>query len=230
MQLAPPPLPKVSSDGDITAVVHNLVHDEGTAAHPHVRQLIELGRHIPREIAADTLHFLSLLHGRKPSIFEIVFTGHHAGAGAEWIKDVSACFTSDRTLLAQLVVAAGPPPSLSRQMQTEEVAGAMRRALLTLARSDREGCALGTANALARDWPATEKLIQALSKALGIDTVIRHYRWPDQAALDAALLRVANQPFVERAINFGARTLISQNRAFWDLLEARAQQIAKQQG
>jgi len=227
MQLAPPPLPKVDNDSDSVAIVQNLVRDLGTAAHPHANRLIELGRQIPREIAADSLHFLSLLHGRKPSIFDIVYTGHHAGAGAGWVKDVAACFSSTRTFLAQLVVAAGPPPSLFRQMQTEEVAGAMRRALLTLARSDREGCALGAANTLARDWIATERVIQALSKALGIESMVRHYRWPDQAVLDEALHKIADQPLIHRAVTFGARTLISQNRAFWDMLEARAQEIAK---
>lgn len=215
-----------AEDTDSVRAIADLVQGTGTACHPHALRLIEMGRHAPREIVADTLHFLGLIHGRKPSLFEVIAEAPLNRKLPDWIRDAAVAAAGDRALLGQMVVAAGPVPSLGRQIQAEEAAGGTRRAFLTLARSDRFGCALGAGAALALDWPAVQQVTQALARALRIESTRRP--WPTQDSILASLGNLAEgDARVSRALLFGARTLVSQNRTFWDLLETRAQEIVK---
>jgi len=89
-----------------------------------------------------------------------------------------------------------------------------------LAQSDRRGCAMGAALALAIDWLA----VAACSIPPPCASASNR---PLQAATKAATLEVAAgiaiDNTVSRAVQFGARQLLSQHRGLWDLLKSRAE-------
>src|SRR3546814_15231049 len=85
---------------------------------------------------ADTLHHLSLLHGNRPSVFEVVAQSALVPA-PEWLNAAMRAFAGERDLMSRLMVAAGPPPSRLGQTSVQETVSATRTALLTLAGSDR---------------------------------------------------------------------------------------------
>ena len=60
----------------------------------------------------------------------------------------------DLLTLARLVVAAGPMPSTPNHAEAESAINTQRHALDMLSQSDRNGCAIGAAFALALDWAA----------------------------------------------------------------------------
>src|SRR3546814_9596120 len=96
---------------------------------------------------ADTRHHLSLLHANRPSVFEVVAQSALVPA-PEWLNAAMLAFAGERDLMSRLMVAAGPPPSRLGQTSVQETVSATRTALLTLAGSDRLGCAIGAAAAL----------------------------------------------------------------------------------
>src|SRR3546814_15565392 len=64
---------------------------------------------------ADTLHHLSLLHGNRPSVFEVVAQSALVPA-PEWLNAAMRAFAGERDLMSRLMVAAGPPPSRDRKI------------------------------------------------------------------------------------------------------------------
>src|SRR3546814_1308085 len=67
------------------------------------------------------------------------------------------------------MVAAGPPPSRLGQTSVQETVSATRTALLTLAGSDRLGCAIGAAAALLLDWDGVSEALAGIAQRLGAD-------------------------------------------------------------
>src|SRR3546814_2885525 len=72
------------------------------------------------------------------------------------------------------MVAAGPPPSRLGQTSVQETVSATRTALLTLAGSDRLGCAIGAAAALLLDWDGVSEALAGIAQRLGADAGQRH--------------------------------------------------------
>src|SRR3546814_9917286 len=68
---------------------------------------------------ADTLHHLSLLHGNRPSVFEVVAQSALVPA-PEWLNAAMRAFAGERDLMSRLMVAAGPPPSRLGQTSVQE--------------------------------------------------------------------------------------------------------------
>ncbi len=89
-----------------------------------------------------------------------------------------------------------------------------------LARSDRNGCALGAAMALALDWRAARAVIDAAAQRFGVPLTPPALPSPRQTL---ALADAADSPGVERAMVFGAQQLLVQHRGLWSLLEARSE-------
>lgn len=170
--------------------------------HPHAARVAAVAADHPARVEA--VHFFALLHAERPS---------PAGAAAaadphRWVARFAEQFEEDRRWLARAAVA-GAAPSRTDLTRHELLVRGQREALLTLARSDRVGCALGAVAALAADWPAVRA-------ALSHEPV----RAIDPQAVDA-VEAAAMSPAARRAIGFGMAQMLAVHRTLWDLLEAR---------
>lgn len=191
-------------------LVIRLAATDGIAAHPHLLRLSKRGTSA-RDLS-DAVHSLCSLHGHHPDLVEIA-----AGLlpPSAWLDQATSSFAAERMALAKLVAAAGPLPSTPGQAETESAMTMARHALEMLARSERKGVSMGAVAALVIDWaavrPVLDNAADRWSVALSASTL------PDATA-DA----LAVHDGVERAVGFGAQQLFAQDRALWDLLEARA--------
>ena len=97
---------------------------------------------------------------------------------------------------------------------------AQRHALETLATSERQGCALGAATALVKDWSVIRQILDRAAARAGIDH--RLPALPEASSIAQVADSVADNIAASRALTFGAEQLLLQHRALFDLLEARA--------
>ena len=111
-------------------------------------------------------------------------------------------------------------PSTPGQAASEAAVAAQRHALDMLAQSDRNGCADGTAIALALDWPGIRSVLDLLAGRLGIDPPASQL--PPAFETATMIDALAGTLSVERAMVFGAQQMLAQHRGLIDLLEARA--------
>jgi hypothetical protein len=96
-----------------------------------------------------------------------------------------------------------------------------RHAIEMLAQSERRGCALGAALALALDWRSVRSVLDAAAIRFGVDRP--EYRLDEPGAVRSLADGAAQEPAVERALLFGADQVLIQHYRLWDLLEARQQ-------
>jgi hypothetical protein len=210
---------RTEQGSDLTRAIDALVTAEGAAAHPYVlsRKLVE-GREATRNLA-DTVHFFGLLHGRQPGLMD------HAAARAvqaeerHWVESAINAFARERAYLSALSSAAGPMPSTAGQQQCEQTVLAQGHAIDMLGRSERAGCALGAAIALALDWRAIRSVLDAAAARL--DVPARPASLPDLHETVALLDKLSGSRSSERAMLFGAQQLLAQHRGMWDLLATR---------
>lgn len=198
------------------------------SSHHSYIQALTSGTGTPtRDAHADLLHFLGILHGRQPSVIEV----SAAGLGGrslppmdEWLAKAGASFEHERQWLAQLVIAAGPPAARAGLTAAEQVVRAQRDAMLTLAGSDRVGCAFGAAVALLIDWGAIRTLLSVCEEQITGSTTLP-VGWeestPSPALTHAALAASGQTAAMRRALLFGVTQMLTQHRALWDLLDAR---------
>lgn len=204
------------------------VASDGLAAHEHVSKLRRhSGPQSARDLA-DAVHLLCQLYGRHPGMLEMALGATPAGPVRDWMMQAADAFDRERLFLVQLMSLVGPMPSTPGAAQTESALVAQRRAIETLARSERDGCALGAATALVADWPLVRAVLDAAAARFGHDA-------PDCAMPgDAASVEVIDEGIVsvaaERALAFGADQLLLQHRGLFDLLEARAEARDKADG
>lgn len=201
-------------------VLLDLVAARGAAGHayaqgPALREGREAGANL-----ADAVHSLCLLHGLHPGVVD-----HAAARSVErderrWFEPAVAAFAAERLLLTRLAVAAGPVPSTPGAAASQAAMLAQRHAIDTLAQSDRRGCALGAALALAADWPAIRIVIDLAAERFGVSAP--YYPLAVPAGVIAVFEDAIANPAVERALLFGAEQLLLQHQGLWDLLEARA--------
>jgi hypothetical protein len=197
----------------------SLVRAEGSAGHAYPRTTeLTAGPEAMRNLA-DAAHYLCVLHGRVPGVIDHAArkTGHPAARG--WLSAAAEAFAAERALLTRLAVATGPLPSTPGQAECEAAVLQQRHALDMLAQSDRAGCALGAAFALALDWHAVRAVLEAAARRASIapgDCAL-----PDEEETRTVAMIVAETPSFERAMSFGAQQLLAQHRGLWDLLEAR---------
>lgn len=203
-----------AADASIVLALGGLI---GVAGHPHLARLQDVRATSPREPIADAVHFLCLLHGSRPSLIEDVASRH--GGRNEWLLHAAAAFTDERLFLAKLAVSVGPMPSSAGQLAAEQAVSRQRQALLTLARSERGGCALGACCALLIDWAAIRPLLDAIAERVGAEPRASSLPAANAARVEAELLD--QDPRTSRAAQFAAQQVFSQHRALFDLLEAR---------
>lgn len=205
---------------DVAAALDALVATSGSAGHPHVRRLVAVRADTPRELVADTLHYLCILHGRQPSLAEAAARLGDMLVPHSWLDNAAAAFAVERAWISQLSVTAGAPPAEPGQISTEELVAGQRQALLTLVRSDRRGCLLGAIAATLLDWEGVQNALAAVGARVGVPPARSH--WPARSETLAIIGKAAeSEPLVGRAILFAAQQVVAQQRAFWDLLDAR---------
>ena len=192
----------------------------GCASHPHLLGLVEgSGAHAGRDLA-DAVHLLCSLHGRHPGFVALACNRSTDPAARAWLTQAAEDFEHERLYLVRLTSSVGPMPSTPGAAQTEAGLQAQRHALETLASSERHGCALGAAAALAGDWAPIRRLLDRAAARAGVD--FSPPALPDPASIAQIVEAVADTPSASRALAFGAEQLLLQNRALFDLLEARA--------
>jgi len=209
--------PKPRSAGEnITA----LLSADGGKTHPYIAcHIFARGREAGRDLA-DAVHFLANLHGHHPGLIELARDRAGGDAARAWLDAAAAAFAEERGYLTRIVVAAGPLPSTPGQAESEAAVTAQRHALEMLARSERNGCALGAAMGLVLDWRAARTVIDAAAQRFGVTLTPPALPSPRQTL---AVADAAEAPGVERAMMFGVQQLLIQHRGLWSLLEARAE-------
>jgi hypothetical protein len=141
-------------------------------------------------------------------------------AAREWLGETAAAFARERAYLARLAVQAGPVPA-TPGAGSEAVVAMQRNAIMTLAQSERRGCAIGTAAAIAADWSVMRKVMDCAAIRFGMDPA-QPWRAGEAASIEAAVAALGDDPAMRRALLFGAEQVAIQHRGLWDLLAARA--------
>ncbi|URD62027.1 hypothetical protein M8312_05835 [Sphingomonas sp. KRR8] len=192
----------------------------GSAGHPFAAEL--LGTHgVPsgRDLD-DCVHLLASIYGRQPSPIDLALLRAPAGPVRSWLSGAADAFERERLFLLRLSALVGPAPSTPGHAETEAAMLAQRHALETLAQSERQGCALGTATALVSDWRAIRSMLDQAARRVGCD--VPPGALPDETSIADVIGAASTSASTDRAIRFGAEQLLLQHRAFFDLLEARA--------
>lgn len=193
----------------------------GSTTHAHVADLAgPLAPYRARDLD-DFVHLLCAVFGRQPTVVELALSSAPPAPVRIWLENASAAFERERLYLVRLTSAVGPIPSTPGAAETESALLAQRHALETLARSERSGCALGAATALVGDWAALRPLLDKVAVRVGVD--VPPCALPGEGSIADVLEAGANGVAAERAIRFGAEQLLLQQRALFDLLEARSE-------
>lgn len=202
----------------VGAATRALIGAQGSAAEPHVQALARA--QAPLRDLSDAVHLLCVIHGAFPGLVDHAAAWVADEAMPGWSHDAAAYAAQERAQLARLTAAVGPIPSTPGQAASEAAVSGQRHALEMLARSDRVGCAAGTAFAFVLDWTAVRMVLDRTAERLGIavDHGFAHFAGTTQALLDE--LQVSAR--VERAMIFGAQQMLVQQRGLWRLLESRA--------
>lgn len=192
---------------------------EGLAAHPYAAVLMASPGVGPSRDLADAVHLLCAVHGKFPGLADLALA-QASGPARAWLLGAADAFERERLFLVRLTASVGPLPSTPGAAATESALLAQRRAIETLARSERSGCALGAAAALVQDWRVVRAILDCAAARSGVESPASSL--PDDAAIAAAISATLDGPSSERALAFGAEQLLLQHRALFDLLEARA--------
>jgi len=193
----------------------------GAFSHAHALDLAgPLAPYRARDLD-DFVHLACALYGRQPSFIDLALLSASAGPVRQWLEQAANAFERERLYLVRLTSASGPIPSTPGGAETEAALLAQRHALETLARSERQGCALGAATALVADWQGLRPLLDKAAARVGTD--VPACALPNADSVAQVLDLVGLSPAAERAIRFGAEQLLLQHRALFDLLEARSE-------
>ncbi len=203
-----------------THPIVTVVATEGSASHTHLRRLGKLDSAAVTRNAADALHHLAMLHGRQPGVVDHATLRTPSDDARRGLMALADAFVIEREFLGRLVVGAGPLPSTPGQAETEAAVIAQRHAIEMLAQSEREGCSLGAAIALAIEWHGMRAMFEASARRFGVD--VPKSRIAPLDDLIAIVVQGTSTPAAERAALFGAQQIAVQHHGLWNLLEARA--------
>jgi hypothetical protein len=177
-------------------------------------------------LLADIAHFLNISHGRFPGVIDYAAGKIVDEAARAWLISATSAFTTERSFLNQLTVAAGPIRRHHDQDRVEALLSTQHRSFEMLATSDRRGCPAGAAMAFALDWRATRGLLERAAFMLGKDVEI--CALPFEAETVALADALAVSPAAERAMAFGSEQLLAQQKGLWQLIAARHQVMIAQ--
>ena len=196
------------------------VDGHGSRSHAYPKSELLLASPTAARNLADAIHFLCALHGQYPSLVELVAARTVDPPSRAWLSEAGDAFARERAFLARLTVEAGPMPPTPGG-GAEAAIAAQRHALATLAKSERRGCSLGAALAVAADWAVIRNVLAAAAERFGATLPPRS---GDDRPIIAELVEKAGaDPAASRAMRFGAEQVALQHRGLWDLLQARAQ-------
>ena len=196
------------------------VAEHGSAAHSYTQSDELLRGPDAWRNLSDAVHLICTLHGRHPGVIDHAQGRTVDPAVASWFTEATDAFAAERSFLARLAVAAGPIPSTPGASDNQAAVLAQRHALEMLAQSERSGCALGAAFAVAVDWVWVRNVLDVAATRFGVEAP--HYLLKDTNRTG----EIADLPQAaasERALLFGAEQIATQHHALWDLLEARQQ-------
>ena len=191
----------------------------GSDTAPYVRLIAEDFSLLSGADMADIAHFLCTLHGRHPGVIDHAATKTTEDAAREWLLQATEGFAAERAFLTKLTVAAGPITGVSTDDQSNATVLGQRKALEMLSQSDRSGCAIGAAIALAADWHFIRNILERIALRVGVEARASILPTIDETA--DLHSRLATTSALERALNFGREQLLNQHRGLWQLLEAR---------
>ncbi|MFL6723642.1 MAG: DUF6975 family protein [Sphingomicrobium sp.] len=196
------------------------VEAQGCADHPHRLALLSAGGPTANRDLADCIHLFCSLYGRYPGLIEIALNNCPAGPVRDWLREASDAYERERLYLVRLTASVGPLPSTPGSAETEAAMVGQRHAIETLAKSERNGCALGAATALMGDWPAVRAVLDRAGDRIGMQKPV--LTLPDPESIVRVIGDGTDGLASERALGFGGEQLLLQNRGLFDLLEARA--------
>ncbi|MEG8038525.1 hypothetical protein QP166_03900 [Sphingomonas sp. LR60] len=195
-----------------------MVASDGTATAPYAAALMQPAATL-RDIA-DAVHALCVIHGTFPGIVDNARDGCADPFARGWLEQAAVAVSSERALLVRLTAAVGPLPSTPGQAASQTAILGQRNALEMLSRSDRAGCATGTALAFVLDWLAVRGVLDSCARRMALPVGEPFTAAANQAI--ALLKAIQATASVERAMGFGAQQMLAQHRGLWQLLEARA--------
>lgn len=216
-------LPRSSSNPSLAALISALVDQDGSAAHSYCAPAISGDRQsFVRDLVdfADFVHLVTLLHGQIPGLIDHAASRTVEVSARGWLIKAIDAFAAERQYLSKLSVAVGPLPSTTGHNETTTIIAQQRHAIEMLARSDRRGCAFGTAVTLVLEWHAIRAILDAGAIRLGIEPPACTI--PTRTETLALLADLPEPERLTRALHFGASQLLGQHRGMWDLLKARA--------
>lgn len=196
----------------------DMIAAHGSASHPYVASATLLSGPDAARNLADAIHFLCALHGRYPGVIELVATRTVEPTARAWLAEASEAFSIERSYLAALVVKAGPQPA-TPGAGSESAVAMQRNAILTLSQSERRGCAIGAALAVAGDWAAIRPVLDAAAVRFGGEVP---RPWTLARSIGDVADIVGADLALRRAMIFGGEQVAVQHRGLWDLLDARA--------
>lgn len=171
-------------------------------------------------IVADIAHYLCVAHGKHPGIIEHAMSKIIDDCSREWLVKAADGFTRERIYLTELTVAAGPITRIIGQDETDMLIVNQSKHYKMLASSDRKGCPIGAAAAFIIDWHHIRQLMDLM--ALYLNITIPSNSLPSDNETELMINEYAISENITRAVNFGADQILSQQRAFWNLIRARA--------
>lgn len=204
---------------EIGANLVAMVEAEGSASHPYLKSRELNSDTFAARNLADAAHYLCMLHGQTPGVVDLASEKLADPEVRDWVTTATGGFAAERVFLAHLVAAAGPQPSTPGHGDSDSAILAQRHALETLARSDRRGCGLGAAIALALDWRPIREVLNAAANRL--DVRVPPLALPDPGECQSVADALSDGPATERAIRFGCEQALAQHRNLWTLLETR---------
>lgn len=211
--------------GDVAERLMALVRSDSSAA----RGALTARPYLPGDETArnfaDAAHYLCLIHGRAPGVVDLAAGQYVPPFAREWLEVAVTGFARERGYITALAVAAGPQPSTPGHASSEAAVLGQRHATEVLARSERNGCALGAAMALVLDWRALREVLDIAAIRFGMTPPA--LLLPTVAETRDVAIAFATTPITERAMLFGAEQIMIQHRGLWDLLDARRQARAE---
>jgi hypothetical protein len=200
-------------------LIDEVMAEHGSGIHRYVSSsLLRSGPNAARNLA-DAVHYLTVLHGRLPSVVDLASMKVTLAQSKGWLAAAAPGFALERTYLTRLVVAAGPLPSTPGQADCEAAVVSQHHAVEMLARSERAGCAPGAAIGLAMDWAAIRPVLDAAADRFGLPRM--ECQLPSADATRDYAVALAETPAIERAMRFGMEQILIQHTGLWNLLESR---------
>jgi len=200
------------------------IRTNGSAAHPYATGDQLTGGPAAARNLADAIHFLCALHGRYPGVIELVAARTVEPPARAWLADAAEAYARERAFLASLAVQVGPVPA-TPGAGSEAAVAMQRNSIMTLAQSERRGCAIGAALAVAGDWKVVRRVLDGAAARFGLAVPAPWIAGEDSRVAELADT-LSDNAALRRALVFGAEQVALQHHGLWDLLQAR--QLARE--